>query len=155
MAKTPGRLSQTLTARPVASLEQAAMTAALAAADLPIDDLREPGRDFFAFRNDTGTVVGYAGIEVYGTDALLRSVVTLPDARHRGYGLAIGERMAAIAKRRGVRALYALTTTAAPFFERLGFRTVEKTEAPPAIAGTTEFRALCPSTAVFLRREIV
>ena len=120
------------------------MTAALSEAGLPIDDLRLPGREFFSFSEEYGPALGYAGIEVYKGDALLRSLVVLPEMRQRGYGAAIVERMAAHAERHGVRFLYLLTAKQAAFFARAGFREFDRGQAPPAIAATTEFRALAP-----------
>lgn len=54
----------------------------------------------------------------------------------------------------GARAAYLLTTTAAPFFERLGFTRIERADAPPAILTTREATALCPSTATLLARPL-
>ena len=54
---------------------------------LPSGDLGEPGVRLFAFR-DGGAVVGFAGLEVYGKDALLRSVVVDPARRRAGLGRA-------------------------------------------------------------------
>lgn len=130
------------------------MIAALSEAGLPIDDLRLPGRDFFSFNEDFGPAIGFAGIELYKEDALLRSLVLKPDMRGRGYGTAIVERMVAHADRHGVRFLYLLTAKHADFFARLGFREFDREQAPPAIAATTEFRALAPTPAAFMRRTV-
>jgi N-acetylglutamate synthase-like GNAT family acetyltransferase len=96
-----------------------------------------------------------AGSSFYGADALLRSVITVPEMRDRAYGVAIVDRMLALALRRGARTLYLLTTTAAPFFERLGFVAIDRAAVPPAIAGTTEFTLHCPATAVLMGRSLV
>jgi amino-acid N-acetyltransferase len=47
----------------------------------------------------------------------------------------------------GVKNVYLLTENAAPFFERHGFRSVERNDAPPAIRDTREFKQLCPASA--------
>lgn len=143
-----------VTARPLVMAERAAMTAVLSEAGLPIDDLRLPGREFFSFSEQFGPTMGYAGIEIYKEDALLRSLVVRPEMRKRGYGSAIVERMADHAQRRGVRFLYLLTAKHAAFFERSGFREFDRAEAPPAIAATTEFTALAPTSAAFMRRTL-
>jgi len=155
MLKRIHRLPRLLTARPLPEGERPLLAAVLSAANLPSRDLSEPGREFFAFRDPRGTLVGYGGIEVLGADALLRSIVTVPEMRDRAYGVAIVDRMFALALRRGVRAVYLLTTTAVPFFERMGFAAIDRAEAPPAIAATREFTTYCPESAVLMRRRLV
>jgi N-acetylglutamate synthase-like GNAT family acetyltransferase len=155
MLKRIRRLPRLLTARPLPEGERPVLAAVLTAASLPSQDLSDPGREFFAFRDPRGTLVGYGGIEVLGADALLRSVITVPEMRDRAYGAAIVDRMLALALRRGVRTLYLLTTTAVPFFERLGFAAIDRTEAPAAIAATGEFATHCPASAVLMRRRLV
>ena len=127
---------------------------ALAAEGLPTEDLDGEARRFFAFRDRAGTLVGFAGMELLGANALLRSLIVLPPAREARHGTAIVGWIAAEAARRGVRTLFLLTTTAAPFFEKLGFRRIGRDEAPPAVAATAEFGRLCPSSAVFMARSV-
>ncbi len=43
-----------------------------------------------------------------------------------------------------------LTTTAAPFFRAYGYADADRATAPPSIAGSREFTALCPASAVYL-----
>ena len=149
------RLPRLLTARLLPAGELPALAAVLSAAGLPTQDLGETGREFFAFRDPRGTLVGYGGIEVLGLDALLRSVITVPEMRGRDYGAALVDRLLALALRRGVRTVYLLTTTAVPFFERLGFAAIDRAEAPPAIAATREFATYCPASAVLMRQRLV
>ncbi|AKQ53918.1 MULTISPECIES: arsenic resistance N-acetyltransferase ArsN2 [Pseudomonadota] len=127
---------------------------ALQEAVLPTDDLAEPGRSFFAYATVSGERVGYGGFERLGRDVLVRSLVVLPHARHRG----IGGGMFALLLRRafdeGGRDAWLLTTTAAPFFERAGFKPIERSAAPAAILATRQAASLCPSSAVLLGRRM-
>jgi arsenate reductase len=131
-----------------------ALIATLQDAELPIDDLREPGRQFFAYATLSAQCVGYGGFERFDRHVLIRSLVTLPHAHHRG----IGSGMLALLLRRafdeGAREAWLLTTTAAPFFERAGFKRVERVAAPTAILSTRQAASLCPSTAALLTRSI-
>ena len=154
MLRTLRRLPRMITARPLAESERANLIAILAEAGLPTDDTGAPGCDFFGFRDQRGDLVGYAGLAIHASNALLRSLVTPPEFRGRGYGRAITDRMMALALRRGVRQLYLLTTAAAPFFEQLGFQAIDRAEAPPTIAATAEFATLCPATATLMRRML-
>lgn len=131
-----------------------ALIQALQDADLPVDDLREPGRQFFAYATLAGERVGYGGFEHFGQQVLVRSLVALPHARHRGIG---GGMLALLLRRafdKGARDAWLLTTTAAPFFERAGFKCVERMTAPTAILSTRQAESLCPSTATLLTRSI-
>jgi N-acetylglutamate synthase-like GNAT family acetyltransferase len=44
------------------------------------------------------------------------------------------------------------TTDAAPFFDWLGFAPVSREAAPDALRRTRQFSALCPASAVLMRR---
>jgi arsenate reductase len=132
----------------------AGLALALQEAGLPTDDLTESGRSFFAYATVSGERVGYGGFERMGRDVLMRSLVVLPHARQRG----IGGGMLALLLRRafdeGGRDAWLLTTTAAPFFERTGFKPAERASAPASVLATRQAASLCPASAVLLRRPI-
>jgi arsenate reductase len=102
---------------------------ALRDAGLPTDDLTESGRQFFA-AFESGQTLAYAGYARYGEDALLRSLAVRPDLRGTGKGRAVTDLLLEHARQAGVRRLYLLTTNAAPFFKRLGFKPVDRASAP-------------------------
>ena len=54
----------------------------------------------------------------------------------------------------GVEQLYLLTTDADRYFAALGFKRIERSEAPAQIQATTQFRSLCPKSAVCMARDI-
>ncbi|MEF2162655.1 arsenic resistance N-acetyltransferase ArsN2, partial [Pseudomonas aeruginosa] len=122
------------------------LRAALTAANLPVDDLTEPGRAFFRFA-DAGRIFGFGGFELYGENALLRSIVVLPEARGKGQGKAATDLLIQQTAAAGARTAYLLTTNAAPFFERNGFRPIDRSAAPADILTTRQAASLCPSTA--------
>ena len=134
------------------SAEAPELIAALQAADLPIEDLSDGGRAFFALE-DRGALVGFGGFELYGEDVLLRSVVVLPEARGKGYGRAVTEAVLARAREAGARNAYLLTTTAESFFEHDGFARIERIAAPKSILATKQATTIC-STAALLTRSI-
>lgn len=142
-----------LRARPLAAADSG-LVAALAAAQLPTDDLGEPGRVFFAFESLSGDRLGYGGFEVYGAEVLLRSVVVPPERRGQGLGKAIVAQLARRAFDQGGRRLWLLTTTAAPFFTALKFAGADRAAAPAAILATRQAQGLCPASAALLTRAI-
>jgi N-acetylglutamate synthase-like GNAT family acetyltransferase len=129
------------------------LRAALAAAHLPTDDLDDPDRVWFVARRG-GRIVAHAGLEPYGDIALLRSVVVMHGEQGRGYGSALVAALCAEATRRGIRTLFLLTTSADPFFARLGFARIARADVPPAVAASREFASLCPGTAQVMRKSL-
>ena len=104
----------------------------LEAERLPSGDLREPDVRLFAFR-DGDAAIGYAGLEVHGKDALLRSVVVDPARRRAGFGRTVVEATLAEAHRLGATRAFLLTTAAKAYFERLGFASIDRESAPETI----------------------
>lgn len=123
-------------------------------AGLPTADL-QPGHleDFFGCGAEKEPK-GVVGLEIYGPDALLRSLAVDAGARGRGCAKALVAQAERYAASRGVRRVYLLTTTAEKFFERLGYRAVARDDAPEAIRKTAEFSSLCPSSSAFMAKTL-
>lgn len=125
----------------------------LAAAQLPVDDLLgRPLDDFLVLRSSAG-IEGAVGVDFAGDVGLLRSLVVAGSRRRQGWGQRLVAAAEAAAWKREVRALYLLTTTAAPFFSRLGYRPVDRAAAPPAIVASAQFASLCPATSAFMAKD--
>jgi amino-acid N-acetyltransferase len=126
----------------------------LAAAELPSSDLTDEQLTEFFFCGSAAAPSAMVGLEIYGTAALLRSLVVSPNLRSTGLGSALVRRAEQQALTRGVRALYLLTTTAEPFFARLGYKRIDRREAPPSIQSTGEFADLCPTSSAFMIKQL-
>jgi len=124
--------------------------ALLLASDLPLDGLRDQFGDGYAIAEADGMIVGVEGIEVHGPDGLLRSAAVAQDWRGRQVGDALTRDRIDWARRRGLRSLYLLTTTAADWFPRFGFQRADRAAAPEAIRRSREFAEACPATATFM-----
>jgi amino-acid N-acetyltransferase len=96
---------------------------------------------------DGGGIVGSVALEVYGADALLRSLAVSRERRNEGLGQSLTASALDLARSRGVERVYLLTETAASFFRRLGFRDVARADMPEGIRGSLEFARLCPASA--------
>lgn len=134
------------------SLDEVA--ALLAACGLPHEDLTDAHLAGFTGARDGGRLVGVAGVERYGAAGLLRSVAVAASHQGRGLGGRLVDAAEAHARQQGVETLYLLTTTAEAFFARRGYARADRGAAPEAIRGTAEFAALCPSTAVCMRKDL-
>lgn len=144
-----------LTPHPLRAGERAALQAALAKAELPSTDVEEPGRLFWRFETRDEVPVGFGGLEIHGKDALMRSLVTLPPVRNRGVGTAMVAALEFEAQLNGCRSIWLITTTAADFYQRLGYARCERAVVPPAIRESAEFSTLCPASADVLMKRLV
>ena len=119
--------------------------------DLPVDGV-PPSLDVFLVAERDGHVVGVVGLELYGTDALLRSAVVDASGRGTGLGARLVNGILALAQDRGVGALWLLTTTAEQWFPRFGFSVVTRDDVPPMVRASREFQGACPASATVMRR---
>ena len=130
------------------------VVALLEAEGLPTSDLTESHLQHFFFTGGDGAPDALVGLEIYGQDALLRSLVVSTAARTLGLGSALVLHAERYAAARGVGALYLLTTTAESYFERRGYRRVDRAGAPPSIQSTREFAGLCPASSAFMSKRL-
>lgn len=140
--------------RAAAPSDLSAVETLLTTSDLPLDGVRE-ALPTFVVAEAGGEVVGVAGMELRGENALLRSVAVSPAWRAHGIGRALVSRVISDAEARGIHALYLLTTTAERYFPTFGFHDVSRDDVPPALRDTAEFQRACPASATVMCRECV
>ncbi|MDQ1186754.1 arsenic resistance N-acetyltransferase ArsN2 [Agrobacterium larrymoorei] len=123
---------------------------ALEAEGLLVEDLEGPDRRYFSAANEEGHVVGYSGLEYCDEkNALLRSVVVLPSFRSQGLGRKLVELM--LAEVHPSADVYLVTTSAADFFESIGFARISRDATPQAILSTRQLSGLCPASATVMK----
>ncbi len=127
----------------------AAVEGLLRRCQLPTEGVAEALGGFVVAESGT-RVVGVAGLEVHGEDGVLRSVAVDPTARSSGIGGALTARVLAAAREAGLDRIYLLTTTAAEYFPRWGFRRIARADASTAVQDSVEFSAVCPASAVVM-----
>src|SRR5258708_10867172 len=115
--------------------------ALLQAQGLPTSDITDEHLEHFFFVGSDGSPAGLVGLELYGTDALLRSLVVAENARGKGLGSILIEHVEQYAASKGVRSIYLLTTTAEAFFKRLGYEHIERSNAPLPLNERVSLRA--------------
>jgi amino-acid N-acetyltransferase len=117
-------------------------------------DLHNSNVSLWKFDSD-GETLGFYGFEIYGKDALLRSVVVVnAERRMHGLGTEIVLESFGKAGELGISNLYLLTFTAKGFFEKLGFSEIDRKSVPDSIASTEEFANFCPDTAVCMTIKV-
>ncbi|WP_291036782.1 arsenic resistance N-acetyltransferase ArsN2 [Dyadobacter sp. 50-39] len=133
--------------------EKELLVSLLNKADLLTEDLPE-GLSNFLLAKEGDELVGVAGLELFGSVGLLRSVAVSP--AHQGQGIAgqMVEHLLANADKQKLQAIYLITTTADRYFDRYGFTAVDRQQVPEAIQQTRQFSGLCPSSAVVMKRNL-
>ncbi|NVJ25326.1 GNAT family N-acetyltransferase [Myxococcus sp. AM011] len=139
-----------LTLRPARPADLGAVEALLDAADLPLQGVADHLPHFLVAECE-GTLVAAAGLELYGTSALLRSVVVNENQKGKGVGAELVHRLVERAGADGLEALFLLTTTAADYFPRFGFVRIDRAALPAELHASEELRGACPASAVVMR----
>ena len=137
--------------RPVRPAEFDAIAGLLIAAELPVEDLNVTMLDAFIVATEGDVCV--VGLEIYESNALLRSLAVEQQHRSRGLGARLVDAIETEAQTRGVTALY-LHHHRHNVLRAGGLHRDDRATVPPSIAATTEFSSLCPDTADCLWRDL-
>jgi len=121
---------------------------------LILDDVAGEIGDFLVAEAD-GAVVGTIGLETRRPFALLRSAAVDPGRHRSGIGAKLVTELVKEAERRGIKALYLFTPSAAPFFERHGFVRTTREAIPEELRTTGQFTHACGATAVTMVRTLI
>jgi amino-acid N-acetyltransferase len=132
--------------------ELPALEALLAEAGLPTDVAPDLA-DLLVVRHQ-GNIVGCAGMEIRGADALFRSLAVNPAYRGAGVGRRIYEALVERARAKGVEKAYLLTTTIAPLAASWGFQRIERETVPASIRETAQFQGACCASALAMWQNL-
>jgi amino-acid N-acetyltransferase len=126
----------------------------LADSDLHHEDITTAQLEHFLLGWDGPRLVAVVGLEIKNGSALLRSLAVDEDYRKHGIATRLVGKIEEYAKSMEVDTLYLLTMTAEAFFKKCGYRRIARDSAPAGIQETTEFRNLCPASAVCMDRNL-
>ncbi len=119
---------------------------------LPVSDI-DASVLLFALINNK-RVVGAAGLEIHGSKGLLRSVCLEDSSKGRGWGMQLCREMEHLARHAGIDELYLVTTSAAPFFEKLGYSNISRQSVPAAVLSSAQFNGICPASATIMAKHL-
>jgi len=122
---------------------------------LPISDLEEPKFTHFIVAEEANNVIGCVGLEIYGHDALLRSLSVKSSLQNKGLGSQLYDKIIDYARSVGVHDIHLLTATAEKFFLKRGFGVDKRENAPESILNTEEFKTICSSTSEYMRLNLI
>ena len=138
------------TIRPAVRTDLPSVLGLLRDAGLSIPGVEEHFDSFLVAERE-GRIVGTIGLELRGEHALLRSAVVEPGERGSGIGAALFQRVAELARAKGVTTLVLLTSSAEGYWARHGFERIAREDAPPAVRVSAEFNGACPASAAAMR----
>ena len=122
--------------------------------ELPFEDLTPGHLDHFFMLSDGDVVIGSIGLEIRENFGLLRSLAVAESQRGVGLGIQLTQQIEDYAQSQNIAALYLLTTTADHFFSKLGYQVVPRAAAPVPLQETTEFKSICPASAVCMLKTL-
>lgn len=94
----------------------------------------------FVVATENGRVVGAIGLEVYGDIGLLRSLVVASHMRGKSIAKRLIKHMIAQSRSRQLSALYLITGSADPLFERYGFEKMARADMPTKLYVSMELQ---------------
>jgi amino-acid N-acetyltransferase len=134
--------------------DEAAVKRLLAESGLPTADITAAHMGHFFGSAGPAGLAAVVGLELCGNAGLLRSLAVATPARGRGLGKRLVAHAEHYAQEHGLQELYLLTTTAEGFFNRLGYRRVERDAVPDAIKATREYAGICPASSAVMTRKL-
>lgn len=122
--------------------------------NLPADDIALANSLFLVYYNTHEVLVGSGGLEFYHNFALLRSLAVSQEIRGQQLGKEIVDQLLKEARQRNVREVYLLTQTASFFFQKIGFKPIDRKSVPDAIQKSGEFATVCSPSAEVLMLKL-
>ncbi|WP_456384865.1 N-acetyltransferase [Persephonella sp.] len=97
-----------------------------------LNSIYENIRDFYVYE-ENGKIIGTGSLHIFWEDlAEIKSLAILPEYQNRGIGRQIVQACIQEAKQLGIKKVFALTYVPS-FFEKLGFKVVDKSEFPQKV----------------------
>jgi amino-acid N-acetyltransferase len=125
----------------------------LESSGLPTSDLARAEPQFIVVC-DGEQIIGTGALQPFGPSALLRSVAVAANRRGSGIGRTIVLELERRARGSHIGQLILLTQTAGLFFERQGYRAIDRKTVPTEVQTSEEFRVLCPASAICMAKTL-
>jgi amino-acid N-acetyltransferase len=122
----------------------------IASADLPTEDLDYEKQILMGYY-EQDSLMATGGLEIVGTDAILRSLTVRMGSRNKSLGSGMVDDLLSMASEKGVATVYLLTENAKGFFTKKGFVEVERSAAPASVQASSEFAFICGPSAVCMK----
>ena len=122
--------------------------------NLPTGDLPASLSSFYIALEDD-KIIGVIGMERYGQYGLLRSMVVHPAHRNKQIAETLINILEDGASSSGIDSVYLLTETAAGYFEKKGYKKIDRIQVPEQVKASSEFSGVCPVSAIVMQKSLV
>lgn len=122
--------------------------------NLPAEDITLANSYYLGYYNTHEVLVGSGGLEFYHDLALLRSLAVSQEIRGQQLGKEIVDQLLKEARQKNVREVYLLTQSASFFFQKMGFKPIDRKRVPEAIRNSGEFATVCSPAAEVLMLKL-
>lgn len=144
----------TISYRPALEADFGPIALLLHACNLPNGDLN-PAHQQFLLAESGGLLVGCAAIERYDHYGLFRSLAVADSFRGLSIAATLLQQLIVQSSENGITILYLLTTGAADYFRRKGWKETCREMVAPAVGRSSEFASLCPASAVCMSIQLL
>ncbi|HHW02720.1 MAG TPA: GNAT family N-acetyltransferase [Thermoanaerobacterales bacterium] len=110
--------------------------------------------DNFMVMELDNNIIATAGLEIYQDVAILRSVAVLPEFQHQGLGDGLVRAMINYADRRKISKLFLFTQTARGFFEKIGFKLIQRETIDERCKTSQQYKSNCPVNAYVMELNV-
>lgn len=122
--------------------------------NLPVEDIDSNSSIQFIVAKFDDTLVGSVALERFNSICLFRSICVKEEFRNDGVGFTLVNKILLLARNENISDLYLLTSSAETYFEKFGFMKLNRNEAPLQIQESSQFKDLCPSSAIFMHKAL-
>jgi amino-acid N-acetyltransferase len=122
--------------------------------NLPFEDLPSDLSGFYTAIHDD-QLIGVIGMEPYGNNGLLRSMVVDSSFRNRHIAEQLVNTLEENAKTREMKTIYLLTETAEQYFSRKGYVRINRQDVPVELFRSSEFSHVCPVSATVMKKSLI
>ena len=120
---------------------------------LPTEDISS-GTQLFVVKEDN-KVIGTIAVEYDFNDALLRSLSVSAEKRNAGIGALLVSFIEDYVQKQGIQNIFLLTTSAADFFLKRGYKIIDRSNVPEFIGNTTEYSVICASSSTLMKKNFI
>lgn len=120
---------------------------------LPVEDL-PASLDHFFVAQTGDNVIGAIGMEQYGNNALLRSMVVSREHRNKNIAFNLVRQLESYGSSLGIHSIYLLTETAPTYFEKKGYLKINRDNVPEEVKASSEFSHVCPVSAIVMKKDL-
>lgn len=135
--------------------ERNQLIALLNEANLPFSDLPQTLNHFYLAKKNERTI-GSIGLELFGSLALLRSMVVKKGMQGEGIGKKLLQQLISGTKedQLGLEEIFLITEHAEKFFWASGFKTIAREDVPEMLKELPQFKSICPTSAAVMKKEV-